>query len=142
MLVFSYAVELDAADSKADTYDDLLREAARAYRLRAACANSRGDAIAAERDLKRASTLEAKLKTPDGRDLASGSSGSRVTIINDWAEPVTVVIGGVNYTLPAGESKSLASPPGSFPYELLAGTHRVKGTIEAGRSYRVKPPSQ
>ena len=32
MIVFSYAVELDIADPKADGYDDLLREAAKAYR--------------------------------------------------------------------------------------------------------------
>ncbi len=32
MIVFSYAVELDIADPKADGYDDLLRDAAKAYR--------------------------------------------------------------------------------------------------------------
>ena len=68
------------------------------------------------------------------------AEAGQVIVRNDWNEPVTLVISGVTYTLPAGESRTLAAPPGSSPYEMVAGPHRLKGTIEAGRSYQIKPP--
>jgi hypothetical protein len=143
MLVFSYAVELDAADANAETYAELVREAVTAYRSRAACYNTTGDTAAAGRDRKRADVLEAKLKKP-GDDKQASPDASRlpgkVVIANDWADPVTVVIAGISYTLPAGGTKTLPSPTGSFPYEMLAGAHKVTGMIEAGKTYRVKPP--
>jgi hypothetical protein len=133
MLVFSYAVELDAADPKGDGYEALVREAVGAYRSRAACHEARGDVRAAQRDAKRAEALEAKLRkdTPVGQ----------VTVRNDWAEPVTLVIAGVEYTLAAGETRTLATPAGSASYEMRAGPHRITGTVDAGKSYRVKPPA-
>jgi hypothetical protein len=136
MLVFSYAVELDAADPKSDNYEALVREATKAYRTRAACARAKGDGVAAARDLKRADALDATVQKP-----ASPGDGNRVVVRNEWGEPVTLVIGGVTYTLPPGEERTLATPAGSVPYEMLAGPHRVTGTLDAGRTYRVKPPS-
>lgn len=133
MLVFSYAVELDIADAKADGYEPLVKEAAKAYRLRAACAEARADKVAAGRDLKRAEALEAKVKRPENKDT--------VTVKNEWSEPVTLVIAGASYTVPAGESKTLVTPAGSFPYEMTAGSHKVTGTIEAGKTYRIKAPA-
>jgi hypothetical protein len=132
MLVFSYAVELDAVDAKSDGYEALVKEAAKAYRMRAACAEARADKVAAARDIKRADALEAKVKRPDDKGT--------VTVRNEWAEPVTLVIAGVSYTVPPGESKTLPTPAGSFPYEMTAGSHKVTGTIEAGKTYRIKPP--
>jgi hypothetical protein len=133
MLVFSYAVELDATDAKAEGYEALVKEAAKAYRSRAACAEARADRTSARRDIKRAETLEAKVKSPDSKDS--------VTVRNEWTEPVTLVIAGATYTVPAGESKTMPAPSGSFSYEMSAGTHRVSGTIEAGKTYRIKSPS-
>jgi hypothetical protein len=140
MLVFSYAVELDATDQKADGYEDLVKEASRAYRARAACSQARGNKVAAGRDLKRAETLEAKVKRPDNKDAVAGGSPGSVTVRNEWAEPVTLTIAGISYTVPPGEAKTLPTPTGSFPYEMMAGSHRITGTIDAGKTYRIKPP--
>jgi hypothetical protein len=63
-----------------------------------------------------------------------------VTDQNERAEPVTLVIAGISYTLPPGKSKTLSTPDGSFAYEMVAGPHRIAGTIEAGKTYRVRPP--
>jgi hypothetical protein len=145
MLVFSYAVELDAADSQADSYAELVKEAARAYRARAACYKAKGQAVAMQRDLKRAETLEAKVKKPGDQESPAAKAGTlpgRVTVQNEWADPVTIVIAGVTYTLPPGKAKMLATPAGSFPFEMVAGPHRVTGTIDAGKTYRVKPPPE
>ncbi|SRR5579871_880204 len=132
MLVFSYAVELDAADPKADGYETLLREAVQAYRARAGCHRARADIVAESRDLKRAAALDAK--------LANGGSAGRVTVRNDWELPVTLVIAGATHTLSPGETRSLPAPPGSSSFEMQAGPHRITGTVEAGKSYRINPP--
>jgi hypothetical protein len=132
MLVFSYAVELDATDAKAEGYEALVKEAAKAYRQRAACAEARADRVAARRDIKRAEALEAKVKSADSKDS--------VTVRNEWNEAVTLVIAGATYTVPAGESKTLPAPSRSFSYEMSVGPHRVSGTIESGRTYRIKSP--
>jgi hypothetical protein len=144
MLVFSYAVELDAADPQASSYEDLVREAVKAYRARALCFISRGDGIAGRRDQKRADTLEAKVKKADEPNRSAATSSGlpgRVTVSNDWADPVTLVIAGVSYTLAPGGAKTLPTPTGTFAYEMVAGPHRLTGTIEAGKTYRVKPPA-
>jgi hypothetical protein len=141
MLVFSYAVELDAVEPSADGYEALVRDAARAYRLRAACSEVKGNATAANRDVKRADVLTAKLKRPESATAANAPAAGRVEVRNDWPEPVTLVIAGVSYTLPPGESKALPAPAASVPYEMIAGQYRVTGTIDAGKSYRVRPPS-
>ena len=130
MLVFSYAVELDAADAKADAYSDLVGAAAKAYRTRAACFQARGDEEAAQRDAKRAEKLEAKVKKAKTPALTG-----RMTLRNDWTEPFTVVIAGASYTLQVGETKTVPSPLGAFSYEMEAGPLRTTGTLSEGRSY-------
>jgi tetratricopeptide (TPR) repeat protein len=135
MLVFSYAVEVDAADSKSNSYSDLVEAAAKAYRTRAACFQAKGDAEAAQRDAKRAEKLQAKVKT----DKAPGVTG-RVTLRNDWTDPLTLVIAGVSYTLQAGQTKTVAAPLGTFSYEMQAGPLRTTGTLEEGRSYSFRAP--
>jgi hypothetical protein len=144
MLVFSYAVELDATNAQADGYADLLNEAIRAYRARAKCQTSRLQLAAAEKDLKRAETLEAKLKktSEEAREGTSAIGANQVVIQNDWAEVVTITIAGVSYEVPPGKAKTLPARESTFTYEMIAGPHRVSGTIEAGKSYRVKPPPQ
>jgi tetratricopeptide (TPR) repeat protein len=135
MLVFSYAVELDAADSNSNAYSDLLGAAAKAYRTRGACFQAKGDAEAAQRDAKRAEKLEGKVKKDKGAE-ATG----RVTVRNDWTDPLTLVIAGASYTLQVGESKTVPSPLGAFSYEMQAGPLRTTGTLEAGRNYSFKVP--
>jgi hypothetical protein len=142
--VFSYAVELDILDAKADGDGDLLQAAARAYRKRAACLQAQGDARAAERDVQRAEKLEARLKKIEEKpSTAEGEAKntSQVTVHNGWGEPVTLVIAGVSYQLLAGETKTLATPAGSLAYEMQAGPHRIKGTITAGQTYNIAIPA-
>jgi len=143
MLVFSYAVELDAADPKADDYSDLLQEAIKAYRARAACLQMKGDSAAALRDVKRAEKLEARgKKTAEKPKDEKPQPTGRVTVRNDWGQPLTLFIAGASYTLQAGETKTLTTPVGSFPYEMQAGPYRVEERMESGRSYSLaSPPS-
>ena len=136
MIVFSYAVELDIADPKADGYDDLLRDAIRAYRTRAACLQAKGDAEAAGRDLKRADKLEAKVKkAAAGRGGPRRAPTGQVTLRNDWTDTLTITIGGVPYTLRVGETKTMPAPTGTFTYEMQAGWSSVQGTLNSGRTY-------
>jgi tetratricopeptide (TPR) repeat protein len=142
MLVFSYAVELDVTDAKADGSDALLREAARAYRTRAACLQARGDVEAARRDVQRAENLETKARKADKEAKpaeAPGKLPGRVTVHNGWSAPVTLVIAEVRYTLQVGETRTLVIPAGSSPCEVEAGPHRFKGTLEAGGTYNIVP---
>ena len=141
MLVFSYAIELDAGDPKADGYNDLAQEASRAYRTRSACLRSMGDTAAAERDLKRADLLDAKVKKLAEKDKPPPPPAelpARVTVSNRWKEPITLVIAGASYTLQTGETKALPTPSGSFAYEMQAGTYRTKGTLNAGQTYNIE----
>jgi hypothetical protein len=143
MIVFSYAVELDIADPKADGYDDLVRDAARAYRIRAACLQAKGDEEAAGRDLKRADKLEAKAKKGQAAEAPTAPPSGQVTLRNDWTDTLTIIIGGASYTLRVGETKTIPTPAGSFPYEMQAGQSSVRGTLNSGRTYSlgVHPPS-
>jgi hypothetical protein len=147
MVVFSYAVELDIADPKADGYDDLVRNASKAYRTRAACLEAKGDKDAAGRDQRRAEKLEAKAKSAADKaqaaDAPPATTASHVTLRNDWTDTLSIVIGGVSYTLRVGETRTVPSPTGSFPYEIQAGGNRAQGTLESGRSYSlaVHPPA-
>jgi tetratricopeptide (TPR) repeat protein len=143
MLVFSYAVELDAANANADSYDELLRTAAKAYRTRAACFQAQGDAAGAQRDAKRADKLEAKVKKVAEKDKAVEAPAKppgRVTVRNDWTEPLTLVVAGASYTIQVGEMKTLPAPKGVFPYEMQAGALQTKGTLEEGRTYSFAAP--
>ena len=134
MLVFSYAVELHAA-SNTNAYGELLGAAAKAYRTRGACFQAKGDAEAAQRDAKRAEKLEAKVK----KDKSTEVPG-RVTLRNDWTDPLIVAIAGVSHTLKVGESKTVPAPLGAFSYEMQAGPLRTTGTLEEGRSYSFRAP--
>ena len=139
MIVFSYAVELDAADPKSEAYPDLVRDAARAYRTRAACLQAKGDTEAAGRDLRRAERLEAKAKrAPDNARTAeapAAPSAGRVTLRNDWTDALTVIIAGASYTLRVGEMKTVPAPAGTFLYEMEAGPYHVQGKLESGGTY-------
>jgi hypothetical protein len=146
MLVFSYAVELDLIESKAEDLDDFLREAATAYRKRAACLRTLGALeTAAQRDIRRAELLEVRIKkAAEPNKVATAGPPEllgRVTIHNGWTEPVTLVIAGVSHSFKVDETRTLAIPEGTSPYEIQSGPHRVKGTLEAGGNYNIKPPT-
>jgi len=141
MLVFSYAVELDALDGKDEAaYAALAAEAARAYKARAACLRAAGEADKARRDDERAEFLAAKAKKGDKDKTAAAdppAKSTEVQVRNDWKVPVTVVIGGASYTLQTGEQKKIPAPAASFAYELQVGANRAAGTMEAGKTYRI-----
>ena len=143
MLVFSYAIELDAGNPKGDGYNDVLREAVGAYRTRSACLRAKGEAAAAERDLKRAGLLDAKIKKAVEKEKtqqALDDLPGKVTVSNYLSEPVTMLISGITHTLQAGETKSMATPPGSFPYVMQKGTYKVTGNLNAGQAYNIGMP--
>ena len=146
MLVFSYAVELDLMEANSSESDEFLREAAKAYRQRTACYRALGAMEnAAQRDLKRAVALEAKTKKgpADPPRIAASAPPElpgKVKVYNGWKEPVTLVIAGVPHILQVGETRTLPVPLGSSPYEIQSGPHRVKGNLEAGGQYNIKPP--
>jgi hypothetical protein len=146
MIVFSYAVELDIADPKAEEYADLVREAARAYRKRGACLEAKGDKELSDRDQRWADKLDAKASAADKGRAArapAAPAGGRVTLTNGWTNTLTIVIGGVPYTIRVGETRTVPSPVGSFPYEFQAGPYRVQGTLDSGGTYTLgaTPPA-
>jgi hypothetical protein len=143
MLVFSYAIELDAEDPKGNDYNELLQEASRAYRARSACLQAKGENAAAQRDLKRADLLDATVRKPAEKDKtlqAPNELPARVTVSNYLNEPVTLAIAGVSYTLKTGETKALRTPAGSVAYEMQVGTRKVSGNLNAGESYSIGTP--
>lgn len=138
-IAFSYAVELDLTDPKADGFADLLREEAKAYRARAACRRAKGEEEAAARDIARADDMEAKATKGRAPEPPAG----QVTLRNDWTDSLTVVVGNGRFTLRIGETKVIPAPAASFPYQMEAGPYTVQGTFSAGRTYSlgVHPPA-
>ena len=138
-VVFSYVVEADLTDPKADGYNDLLRDAAKAYRKRAACLSAKGDKEVSARDLAHADALEAKAKKGQTAEAPAQS----VMLRNDWTDALTVVVGEARYTLKVGEWKAIPAPARSFAYQMQAGPYTVQGTFNAGRTYSlgVHPPA-
>jgi hypothetical protein len=168
MAVLLYAVEVEVLNELADPdRDKFLREAAEAYRARAVCLQTLGEPARADLDLKRAAKLDAKAKQlsvkaakpkgprGDRKNVAQGKNGpkdanrsakpgraGRVRLVNEWVQPVTVVIRGVPYLLRAGEQKTIAKPAGPFTYEVLIPHHWARGTLEAGKVYTIRVHSR
>jgi hypothetical protein len=141
MLVFSYAVEVDARGGTGDSeLEDLLTEAAKAYRDRGACFLAKGDGEAERRDVRRAENLEARLKKDARADkvAADGPVGANEILLrNGWKEAITVIVGGKEYSLQVGERKRIVAPAASFAYEVKGGSGSNTGTLEAGKAYRI-----
>jgi hypothetical protein len=55
---------------------------------------------------------------------------------------VTLLVGGVAYYLGEGEQKAVPVPAGSVECEMLAGPHRLAGTLQAGKAYTIRIPSR
>jgi hypothetical protein len=141
MLVFSYAVEVDARDGvDSPELGDLMAEAATAYKARAECLLAKGDSEAAARDNTHAEKLETRAKKMAKTDKATGDlnpGANEIVLRNGWKEAITVVIEGKEYPLQVGDRKKIAAPAASFRYEVKSGSGSTSGTLEAGKAYRI-----
>jgi hypothetical protein len=164
MVVLLYGVEVEILNElAAPDREKFLREAAGAYRARAECLKAAGKPARADLDVARAAKLETnaaqlaakgqgspagakeKVKERAGaaqRQAAKPAASGRIRMVNEWEQPVTVVVGGVPYLLRAGEQKTIARPVGTFSYEVLIPHHWSRGRLEAGRVYTIRVHSR
>jgi hypothetical protein len=70
------------------------------------------------------------------------AKNGQIRLVNDWTEPVTVVVSGVVHFVRAGEQKVIPRPAGPFSYEVQVRHHSAKGTLEAGKTYTIRIRSQ
>jgi hypothetical protein len=147
MVVLLFATEVEILnDLEAPGRIDLFGEAAQAYRARAAAFQTAGKSKEAQADLARAAKLDARasqlkktaIKTADKAAKPASSDVGRVRLVNDWTEPVTVVVQGQVYYLLAGEQKEITRPVGEFTYEVQRIQHWAKDKLEAGKVYTIR----
>jgi hypothetical protein len=135
MVILLYAVEIEIVrDVETPNRDEFFTEAAQAYRARGACHLARGEPDAARLDAKRADSLEAEAKKLATR--------VQTEMINGWTEPLTLLVEGTSYRLEVGQKQVVLTRANPFTYELVTGQHRVSGTLQGGRSYTIRNPSQ
>jgi hypothetical protein len=143
-VVLFYAIELEILKSlESPDREKHLRETATAYRARSACLAVLGRQKAAQVDQKRTTGLEAEAnelarKAPNSQEVST----RQIQLVNTWTEAITVVIDGVTYRLEVNERKAIPAPGSLVPYAMQAGPHRLTGTVEAGRTYTIGPPSR
>ncbi len=164
LLLMAVELEILAEQDVADR-DKVMREAAREYRSRGECHKARGQEVQARADQARAAGLEkeadklaarvarkdtskkASEGTPrepatpqDGKAREKGQPArlGEIQLVNDWSEPVTVVIDGVSIRLRAGEQRLVTKPVGPFTYEIPVAQYRATKTLEAGVRYLVR----
>jgi hypothetical protein len=75
---------------------------------------------------------EAKKKDPQQGKAA------QIRLVNEWKEPVTVVVSGTAYWLRAGQTRMVPKPPGPFTYEVQVRQHWSRGTLEAGKTFTIR----
>ncbi len=141
MLVLYYALEAEILTS-VDSPDRgrFFGEAAQAYKSRSACLDALGRTKEAARDRKRADGLLADAKKQEPKVPAvSGTATQTVQIHNVWPQPVTMIIAGVNYRLESGEQKTIPLSTASVSFEMQTGTYRTTGTVQAGKTYTIRP---
>jgi hypothetical protein len=63
---------------------------------------------------------------------------AKVRLVNEWKEPVTVVVSGVAYHLRAGEVKLIPRPVGPFTYEVQVRHHWARGILEPGKTFTIR----
>ena len=141
MAVLYYALEVEILNGlEAPNRGAVIGEAATAYRARAACYDSLNRPQEAKIDRKRADDLD-----ENARQLTKASAtpkkpgATEVHVFNAWAQPITLMVGGVSHRLDVGTDTTLAAPSGSVSYEMQAGTHRASGTLQAGKAYTIRP---
>jgi hypothetical protein len=75
---------------------------------------------------------DAQKKQPEERRSA------KIRLVNEWKEPVTVVVSGVAYLLRAGEVKHIPRPVGPFTYEVQVRHHWARGILEPGKTFTIR----
>ena len=142
MTVLYYALEAEILNGlEAPDRSKLLAEAAGAYRARARCLDSLSRSQEAGLDRKRADDLEG-----NARQLANASSQPKqanvaaVHVLNSWTQPITLLVDGVSHRLEVGADKTISAPSGSIVYAMQAGPHQASGTMQAGKTYTIRPP--
>jgi tetratricopeptide (TPR) repeat protein len=142
MAVLFYAIEAEILNAlESPERSKFLVESARAYRARANCLEMLARAKEAASDRKRADGLEAdatKLENSGARDQEK-TAAVTLRVVNAWNQPVTLVVAGATHHLQIGEQKTIPAPSGKVAYEMEAGSHRLAGTLEAGRTYTIRP---
>jgi tetratricopeptide (TPR) repeat protein len=140
MAVLFFAIEIEILnDSQTPERAQFLIDSARAYKARGQCLEVLGRPIEAVADLKRARTLEADALKLTKANSNNKEGAGQVQIKNDWTQPVTLVVSGTTLRLDIGEQSSVSAAKGAVPYELQAGPFRASGTLEAGRTYTIRP---
>jgi hypothetical protein len=158
MVLLLFATEVEILNEQvAVDRDQVLREAAQAYRARSRCYRTKGLAALAAVDEKRVARLEAaakklaakaakkkpanegaRKKTDAKKKAAEETTTAQIRLVNEWKEPVTVVLSGAAYFLRAGESRKVPKPPGPFTYEVHVRQHWSRGTLEAGKTFTIR----
>jgi tetratricopeptide (TPR) repeat protein len=126
-------------------------EAADAFRARAKALQKLDKTAAADKDRKQAAKLDldAWKLTAGKAKPAEGTGGGklaawkpapvgRLLLSNQWTGPVTLRIDGTDYRLKANEEKTVEKLTGPFEYELVESGQSAKGTVEPGRTFRVR----
>src|SRR5437868_3878910 len=152
MVILFYAVEVEILESlETPGREGTLAEAAQAYRARSRCLQSLGRTPLAQADESKAARLEAEAKklakeSAKGpiRNAASenGPALGRLRLVNDWTEPVVVVVDGTSYRLGKGEQQTIDKPAGAFSYEVEAARSRGNANLGPGETFtlRVRAP--
>jgi hypothetical protein len=147
MVILLYAQEVEILNElAAPARGQVLQDAAQAYRARASCYKEAAQAQLAAADDKRAAKLEAKSKKlavkaekkTDKKISPQKGKQGQIRLVNDWHEPVTVVVSGVAHFLRSGESKMIPRPAGPFTYEVQVRHHWSKRILEAGKTYTIR----
>jgi sRNA-binding protein len=142
--VLTYAVELDVLEPlDAPDFGAVLTEAAEAYRARAVLQSKRQNEKAARADNARAEKLEAQAKklattTVAKKPKPAGGETSRFEVNNTWTSAVTVIVDGVSYSVPAGETRRITVPAGAFTYEVRDIQAPVTRQVKAGETYAIR----
>lgn len=140
MVVLYYGIEVEILmNLEAPDRADVMAEAAAACRARARVLTARGRSDAARADAERADKLEADAKKimATVAKKPEGDTG-RIEIINRWSNPVTVIIDGQTYIVPAGETRKVTHTAGSFTYEVRDVQIPVVRQVKAGETYTIR----
>jgi hypothetical protein len=54
---------------------------------------------------------------------------------------VRLEVGGASYRVGPGEERSIPAPAVTGDYEVQAGPYRQTWTLQAGKTYTIRPPS-
>ncbi|HEV3257301.1 MAG TPA: hypothetical protein VG013_10510 [Gemmataceae bacterium] len=146
MAILLYAVETELRDELDSADPTFLKQAARAYRARGDALRADGQLAAARADAKRAEKLEADAqkaaktaKRPSSEaESAEAPKTGRIVLVNAWTEPVTVLVEGRAYSVPAGDRRAITRAPGEFEYEVPAAQHQGKARVEAGKTFTIR----